>query len=46
MTGGDTARDQRLVTLEVDQAYIGAIPDQNIAVAALERGTRDDVMSA
>ena len=46
MTGGDTARDQCLVTLEVDQTDVYTITDQNIAVAALQRGACDDAVSA
>ena len=46
MAGGDTACDQRLVTLEIDQTDVCTITDQNIAVAALQRGARDDAMSA
>ena len=46
MPGGDAARDQGLVTLEIDQTNVGTIADQNIAVAALQRGTCDDAVSA
>ena len=46
MTGGDTAGDQLLVALEVDEADVGTIADQNIAVAALQRGAGDDIMCA
>src|SRR5271168_269356 len=45
VAGGDTACDQRLVTLEVDQTDVCTITDKNIAVAALQRGTCDDIMS-
>ena len=46
MTGGDAAGDQLLVALEVDEADVGSIADQNIAVAALQRGAGDDIMCA
>src|SRR4051794_13878224 len=46
MTGGDTARDERLVAFQVDQTDIRATADQNIPVAALQRGARDDGVSA
>ena len=40
--GGDTTRNQRLITLEVDQTDIGAITDEDIAVASLERRAGND----
>jgi hypothetical protein len=46
VAGGDTARDQCFVALEVDQANVRAIADQDIAVVALQRGTGDDAVSA
>src|SRR6476620_4119566 len=45
MPRGDTARDQGLVALQIDETDVGPIPDQNIAVAALQGGARDDAMS-
>src|ERR1700691_3377726 len=46
VAGGDAACDQCLVTLEVDQTDIRTIANQNITVAALECGARDDAVSA
>ena len=45
MTGGDAARNQRFVALEVDQANVRAIPDKNIAVTALQCGACDDAVA-
>ena len=44
MTDCDAARDQLLTTLEIDQTHVGPIPDQNIAVAALQRRACDDAV--
>ena len=46
MTGGNTTCDERLVAFQVDQADVDATADQNIPVAALQRGAGDDGVSA
>ena len=46
MTGSDTARDQLLIALEIDQTDVGTIANQNIAVAALQSGACDDAVCA
>src|SRR5580704_11772212 len=44
VTGGKAARDQVLLALEVDQPHVGAVADENIAVAPLERRAWDDAV--
>jgi hypothetical protein len=39
-------RNQRLGALEIDYAHVGTIADQDIAIAALQRGARDDAVRA
>src|SRR4051812_3705307 len=45
MPGGDAARDQGFVALEINQPHVGAIADENIAVSTLERRAGDDAVS-
>jgi hypothetical protein len=45
MTGSNASRDQLLITLEINQADVGTLADQNIAVAALQRGACDDAVA-
>lgn len=37
VAGGDAARDQRLVALEIDKTDVSAIADKDVTVAAFER---------
>src|SRR5579872_1838415 len=46
MTNGKTAGNQCFVTLQIDQTNVCAVADQNIAVATLQCGARDDTMCA
>jgi hypothetical protein len=46
MTGSDTARDQLLIALAIDQTDVGTIANRNIAVAALQSGACDDAVCA
>src|SRR5262249_15397270 len=44
MTRRNTPGDQGLVSLEINQLYIGSITDQDISITALQRGTGNDAM--